>query len=181
MNEDAKIAEAEHFLLELVRSAPRNPTVTRFNVSAFLSAARSALQYAREEAKQKIGGQAWYDAAVKVEPVVEFLKDSRDINIHERPVPMRTHTTIGVGSAALTVSSTLSAVVIQRDDQVTLWEPPPPQIPPLPSTMEPPPTTHAYQFKDWEGPEDVVALCRRYLTEVRRIVDEGRARGLLST
>jgi hypothetical protein len=50
MHEDLKIAEAQHFLQELIRSAPRDPAVTRYSVSAFLSAARSALQYALEEA-----------------------------------------------------------------------------------------------------------------------------------
>ena len=95
MHEDLKIAEAQHFLQERIRSAPRDQAVTRYSVSAFLTAARSALQYALEEAQCKPGGQAWYYSSVKVDPVVKFLKDSRDINIHERPVPMRTHTTIG--------------------------------------------------------------------------------------
>jgi len=180
MHEESKIAEAEYFLQELIRSAPRNPAVTRFNLSAFLSAARSALQYALEEARQKQRGQSWYDAAVNVDPVVRFLKDRRDINIHERPVPMRTHTTIGVGPGALSLSSTSPTVLIERGDQVIEWTPPPPQLPPLPATMEPPSTSHTYQFKEWPGPDDVIAICTRYLAEVRRIVDEGRARGFLS-
>jgi hypothetical protein len=149
-------------------------------VSAFLSAARSALQYSLEEAKGKPGGQSWYANAVGVDPVVKFLKDSRDINIHERPVPIRTHTTIGVGQGALTLSSTSPTVLIGGGDQAIEWAPPPPQIPPLPSTMEPQPTSHTYQFKDWPGPEDVIALCTRYLAEIRRIVDDGRVRGFLS-
>jgi hypothetical protein len=180
MHEESKIAEAQYFLQELIRSAPRDPEVTRYDVSAFLSAARSALQYALEEAKGKPGGQSWYDAAVKVDPVVQFLKDSRDINIHDRPVPMRTHTTIGVGQGALTLSSTSPTVLIKAGDQVIEWVPPPPRIPPLPATMEPQPTSHTYQFKDWSGPEAVIALCTRYLGEVRRIVDEGRALGFLT-
>jgi DNA-binding winged helix-turn-helix (wHTH) protein len=118
MYEESKISEAEHFLQEVIRSAPRNPTVARFNVSAFLSAARSALQSALEEVRQKQGGQSWYDAAVNVDPVVRFLKDRRDINIHERPVPMRTHTTIGVGQGALSLSSTSPAVLIERGEHV---------------------------------------------------------------
>jgi hypothetical protein len=180
MHEDLKIAEAQHFLQELIRSAPRDPAVTRYSVSAFLSAARSALQYALEETKCKPGGQSWYDSSVNGDPVVKFLKDSRDINIHERPVPMRTHTTIGIGQGALTLSSTSPTVLISRGDQVIEWAAPPPQIPPLPSMMEPPPTSHTYEFKDWAGPEDVVALCTRYLAEIRRIVDDGRVRGFLS-
>jgi hypothetical protein len=58
---------------------------------------------------------------VNADPVVKFLKDSRDINIHERPVPMRTHTTIGIGQGALTLSSTSPTVLISRGDQVIEW------------------------------------------------------------
>ena len=180
MHEESKIAEAEYFLQELLRSAPRNPAVTRFNLSAFLSAARSVLQYAFKEAGQTEAGKSWYDAAVNVDPVVRFLRDSRDINIHTRPVPVRTNTMIGVGQGALSLSSTNPAVLIQRGDQGIEWVPPPPRIPPLPATMEPQPTSHTYRFKEWTGPEDTLALCARYLAEVRRIVDEGRTRGFLS-
>jgi hypothetical protein len=103
VNEELKIEEAQHFLEQLVRSAPRDPDTSRHNVSAFLSAARAALQYAFEESKSKPDGRAWYDAAVSRDPAVKFLKT-----------------------------------------------------------------------------EDAIALCRRYLDEVRRIVNEGRARGLLT-
>lgn len=180
MNEDLKIAEADYFLQRLTRTAPRDPVATRFETSAFLSAARSALQYAHDEAISKTGGQAWYDAAVGIDPVVKFLKDRRDINIHHRPLPMHTHTTIGVGPAALTLSGMAPTVVITDGDKTIEWTPPPPQLPPLPARDEPPSTSHTYQFKDWPGPEDVITLCRRYLTEIMRIVAEGRARGFLT-
>ena len=181
MHEDSKIEEAEYFLLRIALVAPRDPTATRFELSALITAARSALQYAREEAIAKPGGQAWYDSAVAADPVVSFLKDTRDINIHKRPLPMRTNITIGVGPAVLSLSSTRTVVVTSgTDERVMEWPEPSPQLPPRPSTMEPPATTYKYQFKEWPGSEDVSTLCNRYLAEIKRIVSDGRTRGFLT-
>jgi len=63
MNEDSKLDEAEYFLRRITETATRHPTVTRYELSACLSAARSALQYARKEAQDK-DSQPWDDGAV---------------------------------------------------------------------------------------------------------------------
>ena len=184
MHEDSKMQEAEYFLQRIAKAA-NDPNATRFELSAFLSAARSVLQYALEEAKGKQGGQTWYDNAVGVEPIVKFLKDRRDVNIHQQPVPMQTNTTIEVGAAVLRMSGTVSAVLINGatglgGEPIELDAALPPRIPPLPAIDEPPKTSYTYVFKDWGGPEGVIALCTRYLAEIRRIVAEGQARGFLT-
>ena len=181
MHEDSKIEEADYFLLRIATVAPQNPGAARFELSAFLTAARSVLQYAREEASTKSGGQAWYDNEVANDPIVSFLKDTRDINIHKRPLPMRTNITIGVGPAAVNISSTRTVVVTSSGDERTIdWVEPPPQLPPRPAISEPPTTTYKYQFKEWPGAEDVLTLCMRYLGEIKRIVADGRACGFLT-
>jgi hypothetical protein len=63
------------------------------------------LQYAREEARLKSGGQAWYDKVIANDPVVKFLKDHRDINVHERPFPMRTNITLYAEPGVYPISS----------------------------------------------------------------------------
>jgi hypothetical protein len=183
MHEDSKIAEAEHFLGKL-NSADHEHV--RFELSAFLTAARSALQYALEEAQTKAGGKAWYDREVKADSVVAFLKQKRE-NIHERPVPMATDASVMLASSTLTLSGTVSMVVIdgktgQRREI---------HSPPSTESMQPvspseerrvPKTTVAfrYAFRDWSGGEDVPTLCARYLAEIKRIVADGRSRGLLT-
>ena len=78
MNENAKIREAE-FFLNHIRSADY-PKATRYYTSAFLSAARSVLLYAREEAQSKGAvGQQWYDTEVRLDPLTGFLTDHRAI------------------------------------------------------------------------------------------------------
>jgi hypothetical protein len=118
------------------------------------------LQYALAEAQGKSGGQSWYDGYA-VDPLIKFLKDHRDINIHQRPLPIQTNITIR-----------LSGVVayMNRSTNVALPAPPDP-----PST-----TTYDYQFKGWTGPEDVLTLCVQYLDKIRLIVADGRKNGFLS-
>jgi hypothetical protein len=140
------------------------------------------LQYALKEAEDKPGGKAWYDQQVTVDPVVAFLRDRRDTNIHEQPAPINTNVSM-MFSAGLSMSATLSMVVTdgKTGEQRTIdWEPPPPRVPPLPAIDTPSTTTITYVFRDWTGPEDVIALCARYLGEIKRIVTDGQVRGFLT-
>ena len=93
MNEESKIHDAEFFLVHIT-NAGHDPNATRYYASALLSAARSALMYARREARGKKGGSKWYDVQVSVDPVVKFLTARRDINIHEQPLPMQINVTV---------------------------------------------------------------------------------------
>ena len=65
---------------------PGEPFV--YVLSAFLSSARSVLLYAYEEAKSK-GVQSWYDKQVAQSKVVQFLRDKRNLTVHEEPVEPR--------------------------------------------------------------------------------------------
>ena len=59
MNERYKIGETKFFLAKMEESLHDRETF-RYYLSAFLSAARSVTQYAREESRSK-GRQQWYE------------------------------------------------------------------------------------------------------------------------
>src|SRR5437867_2354586 len=84
MHERSKLAEARHFLnrMHTERGHPKGFTL---ELSAFMGAARSVLQYAGREAKLKPGGQQWYDQAM-ADPLLCFFRDLRNNSIHEVPV-----------------------------------------------------------------------------------------------
>ena len=180
MHEDFKIQEADQYLRHLRDADTR--LKFRFALSAFLSAARSALQYALKEARTKPGGQTWYDQQATTDPVVAFLKDKRDTNIHEQPAPINVNVSMIV-SVALPTSATLSTVVTdsKTGEQRTIASEPSPRRPLLIDIDTPSPPTMTYVFRDWIGPEDVIALCTRYLGEIRRIVTDGQVHGFLTT
>jgi hypothetical protein len=93
MHERCKLTEARYFMQRMLAEHD-DPTSFRHELSAFLGAARSVLQYARKEAKGKPEVQEWYDQAVKAEPLLAFFRDRRNENTHTRPVnPATTMTT----------------------------------------------------------------------------------------
>ncbi|MGD0200917.1 MAG: hypothetical protein ABSD27_09230, partial [Bryobacteraceae bacterium] len=63
MHEATKISEAQFFLGKM-SEAREEETAYRYYASAFLTAARSILQYAHEESQAKPSGQAWFDGEV---------------------------------------------------------------------------------------------------------------------
>jgi hypothetical protein len=177
MHEQDKLDEARHFFAGMTASI-ENPSAFRFELSAFLSSARSVLQYALDEAKTRPGGQAWFDAHARGNPVLKFFKDKRDVSIHSQPV-------IPAATINIAVSDVIhfsEAVLIQRfDDEGNLVsegavgsQTPPPVVSP------PPAVSRVYNFLDWTGQEDVLQLCRDYVTALEAVVNDGYSRGLLT-
>ena len=39
---------------------------------------------------------------------------------------------------------------------------------------------YAYTFGEWEGPEDVITLCRKHLDELASVIEDGISRGYLT-
>ncbi len=84
MYESEKFDEAEYFLQQMANcQSDRLPH--RYNLSAFLSAARSVLQFANKEATSKPGGQTWYDSQVTTNPIVIFFRKRRNLSTHTEP------------------------------------------------------------------------------------------------
>jgi hypothetical protein len=154
-----------------------NGDIFLFVLSAFLSAARSVLQYAIKEAQTKSGGQQWYDSRITSNNVLTFFKDKRDINVHVQPIQVNQHISIQLTEVVLSVS-----IHIKKFDQTGRLideyssEPSEP-----PSSREiPPKVTHRFAFPDWSGTEDVLQLCHLYLEELQHVVVEGQNNGFLT-
>lgn len=180
MNEQPKIDEARYFLNTLPLLIDQRDKF-RYHLSAFLSAARSPLQYAHKEAKEKTstGGLVWYEGQVKAKPVVKFFKDKRDVSIHQEPVSPVGIFKLSIGES-LAVSESLS-VIITRADGTT--ETPESVETPAPAASQESEVsaTFGYCFDDWpEKSDDVVTLCTRCLNEVEAIVADGIAKSFLT-
>lgn len=150
VHEKSKLTEARHFL-DRMHAEHSNPAVFPLELSAFLGAARSVLQYACKEVKIKQGGQQWYDQAM-ASPLFRFFKDLRDNSIHQ--VPVKPLTKMKAEVAGL--------LNIGDDDDEML-------IPYPHSTSIP-----QYEFRDRPG-EEVMDLSQRYLNALEVFVEEGIA------
>jgi len=118
MKESEKLEEARYFydrMIEVQKNEiQNNRKFFTYNFSAFLSAARSVLQYmckeigrkketaARQEAKK------WYDGKMVASPVLGFFKGERDINIHITPIRPIGHI-VAIGSSSISFRYSFSA------------------------------------------------------------------------
>lgn len=177
MNEQHKLAEAHYFLSRLNSSLP-NPQAFSFELSAFLSAARSVLQYALDEAKTKPGGQAWYSGHVQQFPSISYFKDKRDISIHVEPVVPNRHINVGL-TESVSIHESLSLILIGQEGNVieeqTVSSPAPAAATPSTSSV-----SVSYRFSDWAGTEDVETLSQQYLAAIEAVIQDGHAKTFLS-
>jgi len=174
MSKRTKIKEAEHFLSKM-KTEQDNRENFEFNLSAFLSAARSVLQYAFEELKKvKTNEMMWYESSVSGSSIVGYFKDKRDTNIHEEPVRPRKDAEITITESA-GVKESLSVEIKRSDGRVEtksiLDDIETKQKPKKPKTSVVSKST--YRFNDWDGNEGVLTLCESYIKELKKIVQDG--------
>ncbi len=178
MHEQHKIDEARYFMRQL-RDSVNERDPFNYNLSAFLAAARSALQYAHKEVANKPNGQAWYNGQVSAKPVVKFFKDKRDVNIHANPIKPSAKISVSV-TDQIFISDSFSATIHRKDSttETVVSQPSPPPPPPkeVKSSVE-----YEYFFQDWSGSEDAITLCEQYVNEVQAIVADGLATGFLTS
>ena len=177
MYEKSKLKEAGYFYSRMVSEIDNRDNLL-FDLSAFLSAARSVLQYAFKEAQTKYGGQQWYDNHITSSKVLAFFKDKRDINVHMQPVQVNQHTSIQLTEVVRSSES----IHIKKFDQtgrlIGEYSSEPSEPPAAPEI--PPKVTHQFTFPDWSGTEDVLQLCHLYLNELQCVVEDGQNNGSLT-
>ena len=146
MHELYKLKEA-HYFLKRMSLEHDDPTNFRFELSAFLGAARSVLQYALKEAQSRSGGEQWYQQAITGDPLFTFFKNQRDANIHSVPV-----------SPATRMETHISEYLRMDDDTM---------IPYRHHT-----SSYHHRFADWPEDEAVIDISQRYLNALQDIVNQ---------
>lgn len=178
MNENKKIQEAEYFLSKISETINERH-LFNFNLSAFLSATRSVLQYALKEASSRANGKSWYYSAIQNRPVVRFFKDKRDINIHGEPIKPSAEKHVNM-NLTISLSNTVSVTIKDENGNISDNE-----IAPRPEstrkiTTDKPTVNYIYRFQDWSGTEDVVDLSLQYIKELNEIVSDGVSKGFVT-
>ena len=178
MRERKKLEEAEYFYSKMIEEQRHGVNFT-YNLSAFLTPARSVLQYALNEAKTNPGGQQWYENCISNSPVLKFFKDKRDVNIHIEPIKPEAHYKLEL-TETIHISDSVSITITDKEGNVkrqySSREPEKtPKEPAPPAVME-----IKYKFYDWSGSEDVFTLCQVYIQELENIVKDGVNKGFIS-
>lgn len=180
MSKRMKIKEAGYFLARM-KDEKDNRENFEFNLSAFLSAARSVLQYTFEDTKKaKTDEMKWYESSVSGSSIVGYFKDKRDTNIHEERIRPRKDSEITITESA-GVKESLSAKIKRADGNVEektiLDDTETKQKPKKSKTSVVIKST--YRFNDWNGVGDVLNLCESYIKELKKIVQDGVSKGFI--
>ena len=180
MNEQKKLDEARYFYSQMLAEYEDRQKFT-FNLSAFLSSARSVLQYGLEEAKTVVGGQQWYDTYIAANSILAFFKSKRDINVHDEPIRPVKHVDIVMTE---TIGLSDSVHVIRSDASGNELPEPPTEKSAPPATKRkvapPPSATIKYRFDDWTGPEDIIELSSIYIDALQSFIEVGIKFGFLT-
>jgi len=175
MNEKEKLEEARYFYAEMVKHQ-EDRKVFKHNLSAFLSAARSVMQYAYDEVDPekggKNGGKKWYYDWMNSGDVLRFFRDKRNFNIHIAPINPRKHVK-GHSAVVIRVYTSSHIKVTDKNGKVKeereIKEEPKPQKAPKSSVKY----ESRYEFDDWKGPEDLITLCKVYIQELEKVIQDG--------
>jgi hypothetical protein len=186
MNEKSKLEEAKYFYSKML-SEQNTRNAFAFNLSAFLSAARSVLQYALKEASQKSGGQGWYDKLMNSSPELKFLKDERDLNIHEKPAhPKAQYILHAETGGYITMFGSISMTVYDKDGNIkqqsqSETNSDAPQITPSKiAPTNPIPNEVKYYFDAWPGKEDILTLGKKCIEAVEYAIEDGIKKGFIT-
>ena len=187
MSKKAKIKEAEDFLARMKEEQDNREHFVH-SLSAFLSAARSVLQYAlnevdpKENPSAKPGAKTWYDDLMSSGRILKFFKCKRDINIHDEPVKPSAHFQATFTEKAGT-SESFSIVRRDKDGKI-ISEYSSEESKPEPEKQEKQETSIVqevrYKFSDWTGDEDVLTLCESYIQELEKVVKDGVSKGFIT-
>lgn len=175
--ERRKLSEAKYFLKGMTR-AGRDYDDFSCEASAFLTSARSTLQYLFERTKKNHALRIWYDQQISSRPVLKFFKDKRDMNIHVQPVTPQKEIRVQVLDNISLHDSVRGELRDLEGKLIQFSDSPPAPPPPVPRPRETE-VSCFYRFPDWQGKEDVLELCNRYLAEVEDIVQHAEQSGWL--
>lgn len=157
MHERQKLAEARHFI-ERMRAEQDSARNLRFELSAFLGASRSVLQYAQRESGRRPKGRIWYDAAIKRDPMFKFFKGVRDDNIHTAPAKPTSTFRSEVAEYLRTDEDGEETIIPFRHHTTSLH----------------------HTFARWRGSESAIELAERYLAALEALVADGIAKRMIS-
>ena len=181
-NEEQKFREAAYFF-GMMKTNINDRTAFVYNFSAFITAARSVVQYAFEECKPTTAARTWYDSYVSRTDMIRYFKDKRDINIHEEPVVPNVAYSVAA-SVHLFVSGTCSVKVMAHDSDGNLVEKTTPASEAAEKaiaspTPEPISNESVRYFLSDRKDDNLVVLGEKYINELIAFLKAGRTAGFV--
>jgi hypothetical protein len=169
-----KLLEARYFL-KLMKEKQSDRDAFKYNLSAFLAAARSVTLIMQREFDKVSGFKEWYaekQAKMQSDETMRLLNDKRVMTIHQRPVRPNAHINVSA-SEHITLSDSISIVVTRADGTVERMESEP-TPPPEPAKTEG--TTEWRWYFDELPEKDVVTVCEEHIAKLETLVKKCESR-----
>lgn len=169
-NTEEKLLEAKYFL-ERMTEKQSDRDAFKYNLSAFLAAARSVTLIMQKEFDKAPGFEKWYSekqAKMKSDEVMSLLNKKRVMTIHQQPVRPRAHVNVGI-SEQLVIGESVSIVVTHADGTIERSE----SEPTPPSRPAETKVTTEWRWYFEELPErDAITLCQEQIVKLETLVTE---------
>lgn len=171
-----KLVEAEYFV-ERMAETQSDRDAFKYNLSAFLAAARSVTAIMQKEFDKMYSFKDWYEemqAKLQSNDTMRLLKNKRDVTIHQRPVRPRAHVNVSTAERE-TLTDSMSVVITRPDGTIERQEsgPTPDPMPARPDTE----TEPEWRWYFDELPDkDVVTACEEHIAKLDIIVRECESR-----
>jgi len=165
-----KLLEAKYFLERMIENRA-NRDAFKYNLSAFLSAARSVTLIMQKEFGNVLGFADWYavqKSKMATDDKMKILDDKRDVTIHQEPIRPRAHVFVSI-TDHINVTDSVSVHVIRADGTIERHNSTP-SPPPAPNETE---STVEWRWYFDEIPNiDVIEVCREHISKLESIVAE---------
>jgi len=173
-NTKEKLLEAKYFL-ERITEKQSDRDAFKYNLSAFLAAARSVTLIMQKEFDKAPNFDKWYSekqAKMQRDETMRLLNEKRVMTIHQQPVRPRAHVNVGI-SEQLVIGESISIVITHANGTIERRESEP-TPPPRPAETE---VTTEWRWYFDELPErDVVTLCQEQIVKLETLVTECESR-----
>ena len=173
-NTREKLLEAKYFL-ERMKEKQSDQDAFKYNLSAFLAAARSVTLIMQKEFDKVSGFKDWYaekKAKMQSDEAMRFLNHKRVMTIHKKPVQPHAHVNVGI-SEHIVLSDSVSVVITHADGTIERSESEPP-APSVPTETE---GTMEWRWYFDELPEkDIVSVCEEHIAKLETLVTECESR-----
>jgi len=169
-----KLLEATYFL-ECMKKTQSDRDAFKYNLSAFLSAARSITLIMQKEFDKVSGFKEWYAEKrdqMRKDQIMNLLNDKRTMTIHQQSVRPHAHVNISLMAQSVCIPS-ISIRVIRADGTFKRRESEPMPLP-KPAKAE---VTTEWRWYFHELPEkDVITICEEHKTKLEAFVVECESR-----
>ena len=166
-----KMEEARYFL-SCMKSDLINVSHFKFNLSAFLSAARSVTLIIQKELSPVPGFSDWYSRKqnkFETDKLMKFFNKKRVLLIHEEPVRPRKEVHIAYKDS-IHLNDKLAVFVLHADGSTEIREGGQ-QFSGKKTIKNKPDVKHLWFFDDMPN-QDLISLCEEYLEKLQQLVME---------